>query len=285
MKLLKLYISTSRPMFWMLAPLAFTCGVIFSGYELRTFYYKPVLLLQMISLSFPLALFTFGINDIFDYDSDNINPRKNGSKKILTLLEGSTIDQKDHRLIKNGVICCAIIILAISCMTLDPANLFYTISLLLLIFTYSSPPWKLKSRAPFDSITAGLSASFLPFALGACHAGSPWDMPFQIFLFSLCAMGIHAFSTIMDYTADLETNCKTFAVKFGKRWAALFSAVTILIALLTIKTILLRSFALSYLLLFFLNAAFISEKLARITYIFIYSSVLILSIFWIFQNL
>jgi len=285
MSLLKLYLKTSRPMFWILAPLDFICGAIFSGYEFRLFFYNPVMLLQMFSLSFPLALFTFGINDIFDHDSDNINPRKNGSKRILTLLEGSAIDQKNYRLIKNGVISCAIIILAISCMTLDPANLFYTISLMLLIFAYSSPPWQFKSRAPLDSITAGLSASFFPFALGVCHAGTPWNMPFQIYLFSLCAMGIHAFSTIMDYTADLQTNSRTFAVKFGKRWAALFSAVTILIALLTIQTILLRSFAILYLLLFCLNAVFISEKFARITYVFIYSSVLSLSVFWIFKNL
>jgi 4-hydroxybenzoate polyprenyltransferase len=46
-------------------------------------------------------------------------------------------------------------------------------------------------------------------------------------------IGIHAFSTVMDYTADLQAGSTTFAVVFGKRLAASFPFIVFSITLQT----------------------------------------------------
>ncbi len=285
MKLLKLYFITSRPIFWILAPLAFISGAIFNNYDTNFIICNPVMLLQLFSLSFPFSFYTFGINDIVDYDADLANPRKSGSNRLLVLLEGARIDQNDHSVIRKGIVICGIIILAVSSLTLNPANLFFTISLLIISFTYSSYPWHLKSRPPLDSIAAGLGSSFLPFATGYTYTANPWDMPFEIFIFSIGVMSIHSFTTIMDFTADRLNKTKSFAVKFGKRTASAFPAAAMIFALMVAETKLIRSLLVFNLILFIINTLFSSEKLARITYIILYIVCSITTFIWITLNL
>ncbi len=286
MNLFRLYLKTSRPLFWVLVPTAFFAGLIFPSPGSKEIVLTPVIILQMLCLSFPFALFSFGINDIFDQDSDGINPRKDGSKQILTLVEGARTNPGHHKAIKKGVGFSAVIIVCSSLLTLDPANILYTLSLLMLSFSYSSPPWRFKSRPPLDSITAGLCASFIPFAMGFCHGGSMnWNPPFQIYIFSMGAMGIHAFTTLMDYDADQTTFNQTFAVRFGRRQTALFSSFAMLIVLFFLKTLLLRGFVIFCMVCFLLNALFVSQKFARITCLAVYALVLIVSLSWIMLNL
>lgn len=272
-------------MFWILAPLAFISGAIFNNYDTKSIICDPVMLLQLFSLSFPFSLFTFGVNDIVDYDADLANPRKSGSNRLLVLLEGARIDQNDHSLIRKGIVVCGVIIFTTSCLTFNPANLFFTIALLIISFTYSSYPWHLKSRPPLDSIAAGLGFSFLPFATGYTYTSNPWDMPFEIFVFSIGAMSIHSFTTIMDFTADRLNKTKSFAVKFGKRAASAFPAAAMVVALMVAETKLIRSFLVFNLILFIINTLFPSEKLARITYIILYIVGSITAFIWITLNL
>jgi 4-hydroxybenzoate polyprenyltransferase len=285
MKLLVLCLKTSRPLFWVLGPLAFCSGVIFNRAGQVSDFFNPVILLQMVSLSLPLTHFTFGINDMFDQATDAVNPRKKNSKKALALLEGKAADPKDHPFILKGVLAGAGIILLSSVLSLNAANLFYTVSLLVISFTYSAPPWRLKARPPLDSISAGLGFSFFPFAMGYSHTGDPWNIPFVIYLFSLCAMGIHAFTTIMDYTPDLESHISTFAVRYGKRASALFAAATLLPALAAAKTPLVRVFLVFCTLIFLLCAVFPSEKRVRTASIFIYMAGVASGILWLVLNL
>jgi 4-hydroxybenzoate polyprenyltransferase len=285
MSLLVLYLKTSRPLFWVPGPLAFCSGVIFNRAGQVSDFFNPVILLQMVSLSLPLTLFTFGINDIFDQATDALNPRKKASKKGLALLEGGGADPKDHPPIIKGVLAGGLMILLVSVLSFNSANLFYTVSLLVISFAYSAPPWRLKARPPLDSITAGLGFSLFPFAMGYSHMGNPWNIPFVIYLFSLCAMGIHAFTTIMDYTPDQKSHIPTFAVRYGKRAAALFAAATLLPALAAAKTGLVMVFLVVCTLIFLLCAAFPSEKRVRTASIFIYTAGVVFGILWLVLNL
>jgi 4-hydroxybenzoate polyprenyltransferase len=47
----------------------------------------------------------------------------------------------------------------------------------------------------------------------------------------LCVAGLHAYTTIMDITSDKEAGQRTFAIAFGKRTAAAFALLTIVLAL------------------------------------------------------
>ena len=67
-----LLIGVSRPAGWSTLPAFFLMGFISSGSTTIT----PLLILQILLLSFPVCIAGYGINDIYDYESDKINPRK-----------------------------------------------------------------------------------------------------------------------------------------------------------------------------------------------------------------
>jgi len=80
--------------------------------------------------------------------------------------------------------------------------------------------------APLGPVTAGLVATYLPFAIGLSYTGSPLHIPFQIYLFSISLMGAPlrpAFIIIIDYMADKACSMNTFSVKFEKRAASFFN--------------------------------------------------------------
>jgi len=53
------------------APLVFIIGLYYSSADLNL-----TSLIQIVLLSFPFSVILYGINDIYDYDSDKLNTRK-----------------------------------------------------------------------------------------------------------------------------------------------------------------------------------------------------------------
>ena len=89
-------LNVSRPPLWIALPLVFCLGLAYGKHGLTDpiFHFSPLMILQMLMLSFPICLFTFGINDVYDYKSDKINPRKQG-------IEGTILSDEHHRLVKK----------------------------------------------------------------------------------------------------------------------------------------------------------------------------------------
>lgn len=83
----KLLMKVSRPAGWIIAPLIFLIALFYSGASLSL-----LSIVQLILLSFPFCVFLYGINDIYDYESDKLNNRKK-------LLEGIKLDRKDHKFV------------------------------------------------------------------------------------------------------------------------------------------------------------------------------------------
>ncbi len=78
MQSLILLLKVSRPLGWVVAPLVFVIGFYYSNS-----YLTLLSIVQIILLSFPFSIILYGINDLYDYDSDRLNPRK----KILNFNE------------------------------------------------------------------------------------------------------------------------------------------------------------------------------------------------------
>ena len=91
MKNFLVLLKTSRPIGWIIAPLVFLVGLSYSGADLS---FLPIL--QMLLLSFPYCLFVYGINDVYDYESDKLNPRKK-------FIEGVKLKPIHHPLIKKAI--------------------------------------------------------------------------------------------------------------------------------------------------------------------------------------
>jgi 4-hydroxybenzoate polyprenyltransferase len=81
-----------------------------------------------------------------------------------------------------------------------------------------------------DSISNGIIYFYAPVLLGASFGATFFDIPVQVYFITACVMGIHSFSTVMDYNADKLVGDRTFAVVLGKRTASLFTVVMFIIA-------------------------------------------------------
>lgn len=274
---------TSRPFFWVILPLAYLTGLSYSenGLSHPEFRFTPIMIFQMIFLSFPFCIFTFGLNDLHDIASDGVNARKLKTKGIALLSEGTVLQNLSPSVIYLGALLTAIGMVSLSILTSNRMNLFYTLSLLVLSFTYSTPPWRLKTRAPLDAITGGIIACLCPAAMGYTLTDTNGLLPPQLYLLTFAAMGFHAFSTIMDEEPDRAAGDPTFAVRFGKRPAALISAAAILLLDLSLNNRFFQFFAGFCGVLIFYVALFPSAKVARRIYLIIFGMGVILSLVWL----
>ena len=114
-------------------------------------------------LTLPFNLLIYGVNDIFDQDTDALNPRK-GS------IEGARIEPREVRLIAWGVAVSNLPFLAYFAIALPPAAIA-VIALYAGVFVcYSAPPLRFKQRPFLDSLSNaayGLPLLFMPLALDA----------------------------------------------------------------------------------------------------------------------
>ena len=272
-----LLLKISRPPLWIALPLVFCMGLVYGKHGPASdpaFQCTALTILQMILLSFPACLFTFGLNDVHDYASDLTNPRKGG-------VEGALADPSHHRLVVRTAIAAGLAILLASATTANPANLFFTVAFLVLAYTYSTPPWRLKVRPPLDVISAGIIGFLAPFALGFSFVDNALALPLQAYYFTFCVMGFHAFSTIMDYSVDKGIGDRTFAVAYGKRTAALFPAVIFLCSLFMVSVPYVKGFFIACSAVSVLVAVFPSEKLARYSFLAMFLAAAASVVFWV----
>lgn len=205
-----LLIRVSRPAGWILAPLVFLATLVYTNVP-----FSPLPLIQMFLLSFPLSIIVYGINDVYDYKSDRINPRKKN-------IEGIRLKKGSFPLVKKASLVSAVLLMASSIATLNISNIISMSVFLTLAYFYSAPPLRLKERPPLDSMTNGLY--FIgPVALAFSFHAQIWSIPLKAWFATFCVMGVHSLSTMMDFSVDKKIGHKTFSVVFGKRPAALFA--------------------------------------------------------------
>jgi 4-hydroxybenzoate polyprenyltransferase len=213
-----LLIKTSRPLGWLIAPLVFLLGLTAFGTPLN-----PLAIFQLILLTFPYCVLLYGTNDMFDYEADKLNPRK-------TVPDSPEIETEFFPSIKNLSLIIAIVLLASAVITLNPTNIVAMILCLFFSYFYSAPPLRFKERPPLDSFSNGIIYFYTPVLLGASFGATLLDIPIQAYFITACVIGIHSFSTIMDYSADKLAGDRTFAVIFGKRAASFFMVIIFTIA-------------------------------------------------------
>jgi 4-hydroxybenzoate polyprenyltransferase len=155
------------------------------------------------------------------------------------------------------------------------------VAFLVLAYTYSTPPWRLKVRPPLDVVSAGIIGFLAPFALGFSFVDDAKSLPPQAYYFTLCVMGFHAFSTIMDYSVDKNMGDRTFAVACGKRATALFPAAVFLGSLVAVNTPYVRVFFLACAALSLAVALFPSERLARYSFLAMFAAAAIAVAVWV----
>lgn len=205
-------VQVSRPIVWPVLPLVYALGVHAAGAE-----WDAVAIAQLVTLTFPMNLIGCGLNDIYDYESDRRSVRRRA-------VWGAVVSSDERPLVFHACVAMIPIMILGACLTRNRDNVVATISLVVVAWTYSVPPYRLKERPPLDSLANGLGYFLFPLMMGYSLNADTRDMPLRYYLLAMCVAGIHALATAADYDADLAAGHRTLAVVFGKRIAAVLAS-------------------------------------------------------------
>ncbi|MFG6491561.1 prenyltransferase [Microbacterium sp. P03] len=203
---------SSRPVSWINTAFPFA-----AAYLMTTRHVDATLVVGTLFFLIPYNLAMYGINDVFDYESDLRNPRKGGA-------HGAVLDRRLHRLTlwAAGLSCLPFVVyLAIDGSPLS--WLVLAISLFFVVF-YSAPPLRLKEVPFADSMTSSIHF-FSPAVYGLVLAGASWTAPLWavILAFALWGVASHAFGAVQDVVADREAGIASIATARGARWTVWFA--------------------------------------------------------------
>lgn len=183
----------------------------------------------LVWLTLPFNLLIYGVNDIFDQETDALNPRK-GS------IEGARIEPREVKLIAWAVAITNIPFLVYFVIALPlPAVALILLYAGVFVF-YSAPPLRFKARPFLDSLSNaayGLPLLILPVAL---EAPTVWPAVIGLLAWSVAK---HAYDAVQDIDEDREAGITTTAVLLGPRGTALWSGAwwlvsTVLFALISV---------------------------------------------------
>jgi 4-hydroxybenzoate polyprenyltransferase len=215
----------SRPVSWINTAYPFA-----AAYLLTTRQIDLTLVLGTVFFLIPYNLAMYGINDVFDYESDLRNPRKGGA-------HGAVLDRRMHRItLWASVLACAPFVVYLVSVGSPSSWLVLAASLFFVVF-YSAPPLRLKEVPFADSVTSSIHF-FSPAVYGLVLAGATWtwQLAAVIAAFALWGVASHAFGAVQDVIADREAGISSIATARGARWTLWFSLACYLAAGLVMLT-------------------------------------------------
>ena len=207
----QLFVS-SRPVSWINTAYPFAAAYLMTAREI-----DATLVIGTLFFLVPYNLAMYGINDVFDYESDLRNPRKGGA-------HGAVLDRRLHRvtLWAAGLLCLPFVVYLV--LAGDPASWVVLAASLFFVVFYSAPPLRLKERPFLDSATSSIHF-FSPAVYGLVLAGAAWTLPLValIVAFALWGVASHAFGAVQDVVADREAGISSIATARGARWTVRFA--------------------------------------------------------------
>ncbi len=200
---------TSRPRFWiyLLGPVLLgSVAALTSGGRLSW-----LAVCALLVFTFPANLFLYGINDIFDQETDRLNPKKQGYE---TLLDPRSVKRLLWAIVL-GIVPAVLLFLFLP----RPALIAFLLFLFLGAF-YSAPPIRAKAIPFLDS---AFNSLYLMPGLVAWYAfgGEAISWP-VIGAGALWCMAMHAYSAIPDIEADQTSTLQTVATILGKNGTLTF---------------------------------------------------------------
>ena len=174
----------------------------------------------------PYNLLMYGINDVFDYESDILNPRKGG-------VEGALIPPKYHALI---IIASVFLSLPFVAALIALGNQLSTLVLAVVLFfvvAYSVKGLRFKEIPFLDSITSSIHfVGPLVFAyslVGATQTG--WLAALAFFAWGIASQ---AFGAVQDIVPDREGKIKSIATVLGAKRTVRFAFLMYVLAVVLV---------------------------------------------------
>ena len=203
--LAQLFVS-SRPLSWVNTAFPFA-----AAYLLTTGRIDTAFIVGTIYFLIPYNLAMYGINDVFDYESDLHNPRKGG-------VEGALLDPSIHRTTLWASVVTNVPFLLVLVALGSPLSWLVLAVSIFAVIAYSAKGLRFKEKPVLDSITS--STHFVsPAVYGLVLAGATVTPALGLVLISffLWGMASHAFGAVQDVIADREGGLASIATVFGAR--------------------------------------------------------------------
>ncbi|MGP5014725.1 prenyltransferase [Glutamicibacter ardleyensis] len=204
--MIRAILATSRPVSWVNTAYPFAAAYLIAGQHIDW-----LLVVGTVFFLFPYNLLMYGVNDVFDYESDLRNPRKGG-------IEGALLSKSKHRMILAASLISALpFVVALLLGGTALSNIILLISLFA-VLAYSAPKLRFKERPGLDSLTSSihfLSPAVYGWVLAGSAVGSTQWCVFAAFL--LWGMASHALGAIQDIIPDREGQLGSIATVLGAR--------------------------------------------------------------------
>ena len=211
-----LLFTASRPISWVNTAYPFAAALLYFTHTIDLLF-----LVGSLFFLIPYNLLMYGINDVYDYESDIKNPRKGG-------VEGAVVPKKFHRFLLGWSYLLPVPF-AIVLIILAPHSTPILLGCLFFVIAYSAKHLRFKEIPFLDSITSSLH--FVgPLIYALSLVGWPteaWPVVAAFFVWGIASQSLGA---IQDITYDKQAGIGSIGTAIGERGTVYFSLVLYLIA-------------------------------------------------------
>lgn len=200
---LEYLLKLSRPRFWLYLGGPALLGLI-AGSSSPEQLLNFENLLVFLYFFFPANIMLYGINDFFDRDIDQENPKK--SEKETSY--------RSHKLTDLSILVSTIMLIPLA-YSLGPTAYLPTTAFLFLSVFYSAPPLRFKTKPFLDSLSNGLY--LIPFVISFTGVSNSYPSLLIIIGGWLWTMAMHTFSAVPDIIPDRKAGIRTTATFLGRR--------------------------------------------------------------------
>ena len=201
-----LAIKVSRIRFWFYVAGPFTVGCIYGTQRLLDLA-TPEFFTYMFYFLIPANIFLYGVNDYYDYETDLLNPKKQGKEYL--------VPEEERKILRNLLIITGALSLILIPFQKDNTERIIFTSFLFLSYFYSAKPLRFKAIPFLDSASNILYV--LPGVFSYYQVTG--NLPPTIIIAGafLHTSAMHLFSAVPDIEFDKQVNLKTTAVFLGEK--------------------------------------------------------------------
>lgn len=204
----------SRPRYWHYLGSPVLLGLIYAADSVGELLSIPSLAFALYFL-IPGNVFLYGVNDAFDVDTDEHNPKKASEGKEMMFQEDTSV--------VGAIVLSGVLAVGFLGITDSETVLLLVATWLLLSVEYSAPPLRLKSIPLVDSLSNGLYV--IPGIAAYVSLAGEFPPLTAIVAFWMWTMGYHTFAAIPDIEPDRKANVRTLATVLGERWSLAYCGV------------------------------------------------------------
>lgn len=211
---IKKIIKISRPRFWIYEIGPYIVGIAAAASSNYSIWLVPAIIIFFIFFTYPANIYIYGINDMYDYETDKLNPKKVSYESLVY--------PEEHKPLLRHIFLVTIPFLIYGFLNLSIQSL---VALCLFFFFagfYSAKPIRAKARPILDSLfSAGhyVATGVFSYLL----VTELLDLRLSWLALSICAtasmawaVSMHAYSAVPDIQADKDAKLATIATKLGK---------------------------------------------------------------------